>query len=900
MRACSTVAVGMAFAITTSATEPAWTPVPLVSEEIKADPTVQLGGEGAQWPQALAISSAEPPVILYGTDVGGVFRSMDGGETFAPANVGLHARGATDFAFDPNNPNRVLLVACNSLAVPQHGLYLSTDAGASWNHVFSAHVGGYRDLREQLVFDPSSHDAALGYSTEAYWARLEHEDRPNGNPEVHPAIYRSLDGGKTWNELSGTTDFGGGFLAIHPAQRGVLYAANERGLFRSDDRGESWVQLDDAHYTSVSTHPDRPDSVWVTTARNIRRSDDRGTNWTVLPTVGLSPLGTEDGHPAGSTMVNGARVSYHDIKVSPADPNHLSLATDPGPYAWNLHTSRDGGQTWANAEFDDRLAFLPTNRRQPIAAWHPRNPNELWSTGMVGDWVGRSDNTGATFVWAADGINGILLGGTVRFNQADPDLLFAGSQDYNGAVTRDGGATWTYVNPSGNAWGGFTYGGYALDNDTFFVGNAGSWGGTRVLKVSHDGGDTWLSHPETAWNKDPAAAQALGVAYGHDAALGYPGNSSIGFAAGSRTDDGGHHWTAMEGCVAVYAATSEPPYALFGVGIDGRTIVCSEDTGRTWTELADLPETINDLAVTPDGSRLYIAFGGRLGVLNPEQPETLTLPVTPPDQFGNRHIASVAIDPQQPTVVYAAQRMNIYKADTSAIRSTDGGTTWSVLNVNTPLNGIDRDGGRESIRVQVHPSTREAWFVTSCYGIWKATPPTTLQDPAARSYGKAESVALGDKPLDQLIRNGGIELGNHAPSHWTLGWIGSGSVKLQRLAHDLDESSYALVADLEPNTQATVSQTFFGSGRVTVNGMVRTDGSSIASIGIKSLPEEGWEPLDAIQVHYAPTEQAWMRFEAEVELHPDSDRQHFELYVESSNTPGRVWLDAVSITPVGD
>lgn len=892
-RCCAVLTVIMS---ASSAVSQAWTPVPLVSAQIKDDPSVQIGGEGAQWPQSLAISDAEPAVILYGTDVGGVFRSTDGGETFEPANVGLHARGATDFAFDPRNAERVLLVACNSLAMPQHGLYLSTDAGASWTHVQSAKIAGYRDLREQLAFDPSSFDPDLGYSTDAYWSRVEHEASGAGNPEIRPALYRSLDGGQTWVELPDTTRYGGGFLAVHPTQRGVLYTANRHGLFRSDDRGETWQQLDDAYYTSVHTHPARPDAVWATTASDIRRSDDRGVNWTTLPTAGLEPLTTSDGHAQGSSMVEGAAVSFHDIKLSPADPDRISVSTDPGRYAWQLHTSQDGGQTWANAGFDRSLAFLPVNRRRPVAAWHPRQPDELWSTGMVGDWLGVSRDGGAHFAWAADGINGVLLGGTVRFNTFNPDILFAGSQDYNGALTLDGGQTWTYVNPSGHSWGGFTYGGYALDADTLFVGNSGSWGGPRRLRVSHDRGQTWTEHREVAWTRKPT--QANGVAHGKDTAFGHPTLREVAFVAGYRTEDGARSWSALQNCSGVFAATTGGTVTLFGVGSDGQTVVTSQDDGLTWTPLAYLDHSINDLAVTPDGSRLYLAFGGKLGMIHLAEPTRLTLLATPPDQFGNRHIASVAVDPNRPEVVYAAQRMNVYKSDVSAIRSTDGGETWAVLNINTPLDGTAKDGARESIRVIVHPQAGDAWFITSCYGIWKIASPTETDAVAARVWGMPVTVPVSDQPSKEMIRNGGMESGNEKPVSWTLGWVGSGKASLHRIADGAPGQQHALAVELQPGSKATVTQEFRGGGRVVVKGMICTEGQATASVGIKSLPAEGWKVIDQSRATYAGKGQAWKAFEAVIELHADAPRHQFELFVQTpEGESGRVSLDSVSVMP---
>jgi hypothetical protein len=88
-------------------------------------------------------------------------------------------------------------------------------------------------------------------------------------------------------------------------------------------------------------------------------------------------------------------------------------------------------------------------------------------------------------------VNNIFIGRSMNFSMSDPNLLFFGSQDYNGAVTTNGGATWTYTSISGEAWGGFCYGEYALNKDVFVVGDSPGWSGARRIKVSRDGVETW-------------------------------------------------------------------------------------------------------------------------------------------------------------------------------------------------------------------------------------------------------------------------------------------------------------------------------------------------------------------------------------------------------------------------
>lgn len=84
-----------------------WEPVPLVAGEFRKPG--QIGGEGAQWPRSLAVDPTGKTVML-GIDVGGIYRSLDAGNRWEPANVGYSPRGAAAIAFDPNNPLRVIAI----------------------------------------------------------------------------------------------------------------------------------------------------------------------------------------------------------------------------------------------------------------------------------------------------------------------------------------------------------------------------------------------------------------------------------------------------------------------------------------------------------------------------------------------------------------------------------------------------------------------------------------------------------------------------------------------------------------------------------------------------------------------------------------------------------------------
>ena len=645
-----------------------WQSIPFVSAAQRA--AGFQGGEGGQWPRALA-ASPDGETVLLGIDVAGIYRSTDPGLHWEPSNIGYSPRGCAALVFDPNFPNRVLAVGANSSPAAHHGIYLSTDAGVSWRSVLPANIAALQEMREQLVFDPRVKGADR--TRVAYWSRIAKDGATWGTVENHPAIYKTEDGGETWRELPDSAPYAGGILRF---SHGSLLTTTPTAIVESRDGGTTWSDLVKVEATGLDVAPDGTLAYGTKDAVFVR-----------VP--GAKAFTKVDAPSAGGTLRN--------LKISPLDAKRMVLWSEGENYSWPRFFTADGGRTWRESKKDATGAFLPDNARQGLFAWDPKDAARLYSIG--GDWPTLSTNGGATYRYSAQGENGLLVGGAFHFNARDPDVLFIGSQDYNGASTLDGGRTWTYRNPAGNGWGGFTYGGYALDDRTMWVGNAGGWGDPRILTISTDGGETWrrTDRRMTGW----------------DTSRGDPTRPRAGFASQLLTDDGGKTWTAMAGCDGVFCAAGGKLYGLKKVK-DGADAVVSADGGRSWAKLAFIPGEAGDVAATADGGRVYVAAmelykieGGAVTKLDP-----------PKDQFGSLRVRSVALDPGDAKIVYTAAAANTHSANNAAMRSRDGGRTWERLNLQAPKTG-ELDGGREAIWVRVHPKTREPWFATSCYGQWK-------------------------------------------------------------------------------------------------------------------------------------------------------------------------------------
>ncbi len=670
-----------------------WQPVELTNEALRAKGV--RTGDGAQWFRSMTIAPSDPDFMIWGTDVGGLFRSLDGGQNWEPANVGFHSRGTAGVAVDPHNPRRVVVIAANSVAHHANGIYLSTDQAASWSQVLSLKMSSSQDRgRQQVVFDPSSYDPETERTRIVWWSRIAQDRAGWGTPDQNPALYRSEDGGESWFEIPESSVASGARLAAHPTD-GSLFAATEDNLLHSTDRGNTWRVVLPGNTTGVTISKADPDTIWASQPQAILVSRDRGQTWaTSRAAAGLA-------RPDGR---------FKNIAISPADPSRIVFYQKNPNYDFPRFYSHDGGSTWKRSEVKRGFSLIPSNSREGFFAFHPTDPNIILAPG--GDYPALSRDGGKTYSWSANGVNNLLVGGSFHFSTIDPDVVFIGSQDYGAVLTSDGGRNWSYFGPGGKDWGGFNYGAYASIPEVLIVGEAENWGSAKRINRSFDRGKTWVIDSRSM-------ASETYTSYGS------PRNSDILFASPFRSINSGITWSQMDGASHVY---THDPISGDLIGIlrssqrsSGDTIVRSADDGATWQPLFTSRGPVIDLAYDHLNDRYWIVDNHRLrqwseGAFLPD-------PALPHDQDGYPRVRSVATDPVDPSVIYAAANRDAFSTSAAAFRSLDGGQTWENLTRQQPLDGKSLDGGREAQWVRVHPRTREPWFATGCYGIWKHSAP---------------------------------------------------------------------------------------------------------------------------------------------------------------------------------
>ena len=342
-------------------------------------------------------------------------------------NLGPVAKPANSGTGQPNGNGRINAIAFHPtstnniyIGAPAGGLWISTDAGASWeSHTDSLPTLGV----SSIVVD-------FSYTNNIY---IGTGDRDAGDA-VGMGVFKSTDGGLTFTPANDNMDDATvGRIIMHPADHLYLLAATSKGIFKTTDGAMTWEKVLAGNFKDIVFKPNNATIVYATRNGDFYRSEDTGNSWTKIDGTGNHSRGV--------------------IGVTSASPNTVYFVTSDGSVYGGTYKSTDNGLTWTLKSNSPNIMSWGCNGGDGGQGWYdldvavdPNNANTLYVGGVN---VFKSTNGGITWQinshWTGScGVPAVHADCHVlEFSPAD-GMLYAGN---DGGIYRtgDGGNSWTEI-----------------------------------------------------------------------------------------------------------------------------------------------------------------------------------------------------------------------------------------------------------------------------------------------------------------------------------------------------------------------------------------------------------------------------------------------------------------------
>ena len=639
---------------------------------------------------ALAIDPNDPNTVYVGTGEAnasgdsypgnGLFRTTDGGLTWQ--YLGLeHSYYIARIAINPQNTQNIFVAATGLLfgKNPERGIYRTLDGGNTWERVLYISDS---TAAIDVVINPVNPNIVYA----AMWERIR---RPNHRQAggITSGIYKSTDGGTTWTQLTNglppnSPTVGRIGLTISPSNPDVLYAIYAdhpgyfMGLYKTVNGGSSWFSVGSGlsqlfssygwYFGQVYVDPSNPNIVYAL-GLDLYKSTNGGATWNNI----------------GWSM----HVDHHAIWVDPNDSNHLIVGNDGGVYI-----SQNGGASFNKVNYLPITQFyagtVDFNHPEKLYGGTQDNGTVRTPTGQLNDWeeiyggdgfyvivdpnnsniiyaeyqyggLGKSTDGGYFFSSATNGINSNDRRNWMVPVVMDPNnsnILYYGT--YRVYRTVDGAGYWSPISsdlsngpyPGGLSYGTITAIAVAPSNpNTVYAGtddgNVWCTDGSisNWVNISGTLPQRWV----TSIAVHPSNDQVALVTYS-----GYKHNEYIGYIF--RTTDKGQTWTDITGNLPqapINKVIIDPDYPhIYYIGTDVG-VFFTPDSGTTWQMLGqNLPNSVvmdlilhqptRTLVAVTHGRSMYkidisgiseIAQGRKISI-----PRTVILTQNYPNPFNNR------------------------------------------------------------------------------------------------------------------------------------------------------------------------------------------------------------------------------------------------------------------------
>lgn len=393
-----------------------------------------------------SVPHAQLPTLYAGTRAG-VYRSVDGGESWTANNTGLADAAVLALALGPGG---ILYTGTPS------GVFKgTTDGSVPWRAVGAASMGSVN----AIAIDPLDSNTLYAASATG-------------------GVFKSADGGGSWVQRNqGLTSTDIRSILVHPANGNLLYAGGVGVLFKSSDGGGSWMPIDLGSLDNV-TNPlpnalvkaiigPAGGSVYVGGAAGIYKSVDQGKGWTAMTT----------------------RLPIKGVQALVVDPNRPAIIYAALSEA-GIYNSLDGGGSWREENGPADQPNLPSQQISKFVTSLVIDPNQpdRFYAGTQGGGVFRGiKGTEGHLSWSPVN-NGLTSTGidTLTIFPGTPSILYAGTfQSGVFKMILDGNDTWLPISGNLSDRSIFALAIHPESSSVLFAGT------TQGLYQTVDGGANW-------------------------------------------------------------------------------------------------------------------------------------------------------------------------------------------------------------------------------------------------------------------------------------------------------------------------------------------------------------------------------------------------------------------------
>ena len=837
----------------------------------------RIGGGG--YAQNVVLCPSDPKRCYAYIDVGGLYRSDDGGQTWRMLHGNLPARDTNyqvrGLVVDPRNADVLLIATGSQWANTPEGLYRSADGGATWKKTLDAYYMGNGDDRWAgllLARDPKDPAVIVAASE-------------------NTGVFRSADNGVTWKKLGleglHTTDLK--FDKTNPRRLwlcalpyhgwfGGKMTTLIGGFYRSEDSGTTWTKLADTSPSEVLPDPVTANLLYGIVGNRVKLSGDDGNTW----------QDASEGLPA---KTNTGYTSESSFQALAAGPDFMVTASTKGTF----YERKRGENRWQKIE---RLGLEENLYGQPwfgAGGDHfgsalgsiivdPRDPAHWFFT----DWysIYQTRDAGKHWRLTMDGVETTVLHCLTQ-DPSDPGVVHLGMADDGYFLSENGGVRFYAQNDISNNVKSISLS-PALPSRLYAVGpQKWDWWANQVF-VSIDRGRTWARSPMTGL-PDMAAHHCDTIAADpndpYAAYLCVSLNVSPTGGGVYKSIDGGKSWT----WIGAGLPDGKPFFSHdiwnigreLAVGADGTLIALSRELGQVfrydtaqkrWTAAAltlhGAPYCVTSDLHTPGTFYLAVENDGIYKTAD----DGLTW-----KRVWTGSVRHVTVDAARPGRIAAGTSDGI-------ILSTDGGATWKMQDKHLPYRVYN---------LVAFAGDRLLAGSAGSGAFWMPLAPAGNELVLARPAVLAR-VPSGASALPPL-RNGSMTDGDAVPAGWNAPWSGSGHLALTRDTQTYHSTPASLRLESVGGTAyGSVSQSFDPAlDPFTVQGWVKTSGKLEESLVAAQAFDKDGKQVAFVTLANAASAKEWQSFSGQVQL--PRETAHWGLILTLKGN-GQAWLDDVQFT----